>query len=110
MYGLTPKIWPTVIWTILYRVITVGTVITVKNPTLQRKYKGLFIFSVVPVRCKVRCTVIRCRTEFIRFRTIYTIKYGTVRKAGNWVLLHQRIILGHIYTKNAVIHTSPLLN
>ena len=46
--------------------------------------------SVVPVRCTVRCTVIRngtiiwSRTVF-KWRTIYTVKYGSVQKAGNWI-------------------------
>jgi hypothetical protein len=31
------------IWTVLYGVLTVGTVITVQNPTLRRKCTGLVV-------------------------------------------------------------------
>ena len=63
--------------------------------------------SIVPVRSTVQCTVIRygtviwCKTVFIQFLTIYTVKYssvyGTVQKAGIWLFLHQKAILAHVY-------------
>ena len=54
---------------------------------IARAWYGLVKFwitiSAVPLRCTVRCTVIRYGTEirrtavFIRFWTVYTVKYGT---------------------------------
>jgi hypothetical protein len=48
-------------------------------------------------------TVIRCRTVFLQFRTIYTVQYGTVygtvQKLENWLFLHVRP-LWLIFTKH----------
>ena len=79
-YDLTPYFWPTLIWTVLYGVITVGTVITVKNPTLRRKCTGLSSMHL-------NKTVLRFKQGI----TTHTVIYGVYNGSGQ----------PHIFTMNA---------